>query len=181
MEFFEGAASVRLKAIHKKFLWADDDKSVFQQSIGDKATVWKVEVVAGTNTIRLRSVYELYLTSSDFAFLLGLTGKKVHQTYATKADSAVEWEPIREGNLVKLKTKRGTFLRANGGFPPYRNSVTHDVPKNANTQNWILWEVHILETLSQRSPIEESSIRVSHFTLLHHCHHIHIAFAKYSQ
>ncbi|MCI20033.1 hypothetical protein A2U01_0041194, partial [Trifolium medium] len=43
-----------------------------------------------------------------------------------RLDSSVEWEPVRYGN----------FLIANGGLPPWRNSVTQD---------WILWDVDVLE------------------------------------
>lgn len=46
---------------------------------------------------------------------------------------------------MKLKTKYGKFLRANSGLPPFRNSITHDIPYRH--QDWILWEIDIIELL----------------------------------
>ena len=39
----------------------------------------------------------------------------------------------------------GTCLRANGGMPPWKNSVTHDNPEVTSTRNWVLWEVEAVE------------------------------------
>ena len=39
----------------------------------------------------------------------------------------------------------GTFLRANGGTPPWRNSVTHDNPEVTSTRNWVLWGVEAVD------------------------------------
>lgn len=151
MEYFEGAKAVKLKSVHHaKCLWADDDRhSVAQkrekEGKQDMTIIWKVEHVPERNTIRLKSRYDLYLMASDYHFLLGATGKKVMQSFASKADSSCEWEPISDGEFVKLKTKNETFLRANGGLPPWRNSVTHDVPVLANTRDSIFWDVEIVE------------------------------------
>ncbi|XP_021740059.1 uncharacterized protein LOC110706444, partial [Chenopodium quinoa] len=30
-------------------------------------------------------------------------------------------------------------------LPPWRNSITHDVPSRSHTQDWILWEIEVLE------------------------------------
>lgn len=54
---------------------------------------------------------------------------------------------------VKLKTRYGHFLRANGGLPPWRNSITHDIPHRTATQEWILWDVDIVE-IQVRSPAQ---------------------------
>jgi hypothetical protein len=147
MDFFEGAKTVRLKSHHGKYLLADDDHNAVSQDrdISSKGVLWTVEIVPGIGTIRLKSYYGKYLTASDHAFLLGMTGKKVLQSFASKADSALEWEPIAEGNFVKLKARNGNYLRANGGVPPWRNSITHDVPVTSATQEWIFWKVDIME------------------------------------
>ncbi|CAM6083870.1 unnamed protein product [Calypogeia fissa] len=144
MEFFERVKSVRLKGHHGKYLWADDD----QQRISQKKeklveqAVWRVERVPNSNGIRLISCYETFLTATDDPFLLGMTGKKVVQKKLRHIDSSVEWEPVSEGFLVKLKTCHGNFLRANGSIPPWRDSVTHDLPSLiAKHQEYLLWEV----------------------------------------
>lgn len=149
MEYFEKAKAVRLRNHHGKYLVADDDKSSVRQSrngLSDKAS-WTVEFVSEKrNKIRLKSCHGLYLTAIDEPFLLGMTGKKVIQILpATKLDSSIEWEPIKEGAYSKLKTNDGNFLRANWGTPPWRNSVTHDIPHRSATQDWILWEVEVLD------------------------------------
>jgi hypothetical protein len=165
MEVFERAAAVRLKSIHGRSLRADGNrKSVSQTGDGrDLATVWKVEQVTGGDAVRFKSMHDLYLAETDFAYILGLTGKKVIQSYSSKADSAVEWQPISQGKYVKLKTRKGTFLRANGVMiPGYRNSVTHDIPESPATQSWILWEVQVVESIDPRQPpVEEAPIHVS--------------------
>ncbi|CAA2962737.1 Hypothetical predicted protein, partial [Olea europaea subsp. europaea] len=112
---------------------------------------WTVEFVEGVdNIIRLKSCYGKYLSASDEQFLLGVTGNKVVQTFPRKLDSSVEWEPIRDGMKIKLKTRYGDYLRANGGLPPWRNSVTHDIPHRHH--DWILWDVDVVEILQESPP-----------------------------
>lgn len=149
MEFFQNAKAVRLRCPHDKFLHADDDeKSVSQdRNSSSKSVRWTVEPVSGSeNVIRLKSCYGTYLTASNQPFLLGMTGLKVIQTKPSgRLSSSLEWEPVAEGNnQVKLRTRYGHFLRANGGLPPWRNSVTHDIPHRTSTQD-ILWEVHVVD------------------------------------
>ncbi|XP_073287622.1 uncharacterized protein [Primulina huaijiensis] len=161
MDLFQNARTVRLKSCHDKYLNAEEDEeSVNQDRNGAaKSCKWTVEFVENSdNVIRLRSCYNKYLTASNQPFLLGMTGRKVTQTRPSRLDSSVEWEPIRENGAVKLKTRYGQFLRANGGLPPWRNSVTHDIPHRTATQEWILWEVHMVEILLEQSPVgkEES-------------------------
>ncbi|XP_075497228.1 uncharacterized protein LOC142543478 isoform X1 [Primulina tabacum] len=161
MDLFQNAKTVRLRNCHDKYLAAEEDEeSVTQDRNGAaKSCKWTVEFVENSNNIiRLRSCYDKYLTASNQAFLLGMTGRKVTQTRPSKLDSSVEWEPIKENGAVKLKTRYGQFLRANGGFPPWRNSVTHDIPHRTATQEWIQWEVHVVEIMVEQSPVgkEES-------------------------
>ncbi|XP_073150654.1 uncharacterized protein [Henckelia pumila] len=155
MDLFQNAKTVRLRSCHDKYLTAEEDEeSVNQDRNGAaKSCKWTVEFVENSdNVVRLRSCYNKYLTASNQPFLLGMTGRKVTQTRPTRLDSSVEWEPIRENGAVKLKTRYGQFLRANGGLPPWRNSVTHDIPHRTATQEWIVWEVHVVEILVEQSP-----------------------------
>ncbi|CAN0925805.1 hypothetical protein LINGRAHAP2_LOCUS34963 [Linum grandiflorum] len=142
------AKAVRLRSHHDKYLHADDDEeSVLQDRNGSsKNAKWTVELVPGSESvIRLKSCYSKYLTASDHPYLLGMTGRKVLQTSPRRLDSSVEWEPVREGAQIKLRTRYGNFLRANGGLPPWRNSVTHDIPHRTATQDWVLWDIDVVE------------------------------------
>ncbi|CAK9170030.1 unnamed protein product [Ilex paraguariensis] len=146
MEYFQKAKSIRLRSHHDKYLLAEEDQeSVYQDRSGTiKNAKWTVEFVEGIeNVIRLRSCYGKYLTATEEQVLLGVTGRKVLQTTPRKLDSSVEWEPIRDGFKVKLKTRYGNYLRANGGLPPWRNSITNDIPHRHH--DWILWEVDVVE------------------------------------
>ncbi|XP_016434893.2 uncharacterized protein LOC107761208 [Nicotiana tabacum] len=149
MEFFEKAKSVRLKSHHGKFLHANSNQqTVHQHRHGTSKTAkWTVEFPEGinNNVVRLNSCYGKYLMATDEQFLLGVTGLKVVQSLPKNLDSSIEWEPVKVGSLVKLKTRYGKFLRANSGLPPFRNSITHDIPYRH--QDWILWEVDIVELL----------------------------------
>uniref|UniRef100_A0A5B6YXP3 Actin cross-linking n=2 Tax=Davidia involucrata TaxID=16924 RepID=A0A5B6YXP3_DAVIN len=149
MEFFHRAKAVRLQSHMGKYLVAHDDEETVRQSRNGSAhkARWTVEFVQGNNhAIRLKSCHGRYLTASDEPFLLGMTGKKVVQTIPdTKMDASIEWEPVKEGFGVKLRTREGKFLRANGGTPPWRNSVTHDVPHRTATQSWVLWGVDVVD------------------------------------
>ncbi|KAL0424325.1 UNVERIFIED_CONTAM: hypothetical protein Sradi_0967300 [Sesamum radiatum] len=149
MEFFNNAKSVRLKSHLDKYLVADEDEQTVRQSRNgaSRKARWAVELVDGNpHVIRLKGCHGRYLTASDEAFLLGMTGKKVLQTIPDiKKDASIEWEPIKEGYRVKLRTKGGKFLRANGATPPWRNSVTHDLPHRTATQDWVLWDVDVVD------------------------------------
>ncbi|WOH13556.1 hypothetical protein DCAR_0833066 [Daucus carota subsp. sativus] len=161
MDIFQNAQAVRLRSHHEKYLTAEDDEeSVSQDRDGSsKAAKWTVEFVPDSShfIIRLKSCYNKYLTASNQPFLLGMTGRKVLQTLPRRLDSSVEWEPVRDGNnQVKLRTRYGQFLRANGGLPPWRNSVTHDVPHRSATQDWIYWQVDVVEIVV-RSPTVQAA------------------------
>lgn len=153
MEFFRKAASVRLRSHHEKYLLAESDgASVLQDRNGaEKKAIWNVEFVDGFDTVvRLKSIYGKYLTASEDQVIIGFTGQKVVQSMPQKLDSSIEWEPIRDGFQVRLKTRYGNYLRANGGLPPWRNSITHDIPHRHH--DWILWDVETVEARSEESP-----------------------------
>ncbi|WOL15237.1 hypothetical protein Cni_G24018 [Canna indica] len=155
MDLFSRAKAVRLRSHHDKYLVAEEDQEhVSQERDGtSRAARWIVERVDNApHVLRLRSCYGRYLTASNEPFLLGVTGKKVLQTLPARLDSSIEWEPLREGTQAKLKTRYGNYLRGNGGLPPWRNSVTHDVPHRTATQDWILWDVDVVEVLPNRHP-----------------------------
>ncbi|KAG8098595.1 hypothetical protein GUJ93_ZPchr0013g35676 [Zizania palustris] len=144
MELFERAKVVRLKSHHDKFLYADEDEvHVTQDRNGASPNArWTVERVPHSpGVVRFRGHYGHYLSASNEPFLLGMTGRKVLQAAPPSqggiAISSVEWEPAKDGFQVRLKTRHGHFLRANGGLPPWRNSVTHDVPHRTATQDWV--------------------------------------------
>lgn len=153
MEFFSRAKAVRLRSHHDKYLTAEEDEErISQDRDGTSRNArWIVERIdSAAPVLRLRSCYGRYLTASNEPFLLGVTGKKVLQTLPSRLDSSLEWEPVREGAQAKLKTRYGNYLRANGGLPPWRNSVTHDVPHRTTTHDWILWDVEVVEILPNR-------------------------------
>ncbi|XP_023521623.1 uncharacterized protein LOC111791035 isoform X1 [Cucurbita pepo subsp. pepo] len=181
MELFQKAKVVRLKSHHDKYLLAEDDEeSVYQDRNGSvKNAKWTVEFVDNPPGLRFKSCFGKYLTASNLPFLLGMTGKKVLQTLPQKPDPSTEWEALREGFLVRLKTRYGQFLRANSGLPPWRNSVTHDIPFRTATKDWILWDIDILQVRSPSSVHYHSSAPTlppppppsKHKPHQHHHHH----------
>ncbi|XAR51783.1 hypothetical protein NMG60_11006517 [Bertholletia excelsa] len=155
MELFHKAITVKL-SYRDKFLTAQEDmESVCIDRDGSsRNAVWGVEFADGDQCLRLRSCYGKYLTASSSPFLPGTTAKKVVQSLPIKTDAGIEWEPIRDGFSVRLKTRNGHFLRPNGGLPPWRNSVTHDVPHRMGTQEKILWDVEVVDSLTKtQSPL----------------------------
>ncbi|KAF7123221.1 hypothetical protein RHSIM_Rhsim12G0054800 [Rhododendron simsii] len=158
MILFSNAKAVRLRSNHNKYLYAEEDEiSVTQDESGSSKNVcWTVEFSPESeDKIRLKSCYGKYLTASNKRSLLGLTGCKVLQM-AGCLDSSVEWQPVQEGNRVKLRTRDGNFLRANGGTAPWWDSVTHDIPWVL--QDLVLWDVDVVEIVSEKSP--QLSIRL---------------------
>lgn len=149
MEFFQRAKVFRLKSSHQsKYLTADQDDETVRQSRDSSSpnARWSFELVEGkSNLIRLRSCRSWkFLAASDEQFLLGMTGKRVAQR--PWFGPTVEWEPVKEGPYIKLKSHGGTFLRANRGPPPWRNTITHDVPGHWTvSDSMIMWIVDIIE------------------------------------
>ncbi|XP_021856057.1 uncharacterized protein [Spinacia oleracea] len=155
MEFLHRAKVFRLKRSgQSKYLIAHKDEETIKQS-RDKSSNnsrWTYELVEGKpKLIRLRSCCSWrYLATTEDPFLLGMTGKKIVQTISK--GPIVEWEPIKEGSYIKLQSHAGSFLRANQGPPPWRNSVTHDEPGHwTATENMTLWIVDIVEIDYQSS------------------------------
>lgn len=155
MEFFQRAKVFRLKcSSQSKYLIAHKDEETILQS-RDKSSnnaLWTFELVEGkAKLIRLRSCWSWrYLTATEDPFLLGMTGKKILQTISQ--GPAVCWEPIKEGYYIKLKSHTGSFLRANRGPLPWRNSVTHDESGHWTcSENMTLWIVDIVEIDYQSS------------------------------
>ncbi|KAB2624617.1 hypothetical protein D8674_016277 [Pyrus ussuriensis x Pyrus communis] len=161
MDFFNTARAVKLRSHLDKYLVADDNKESVRQSRNgtSRKARWTVELVEKKpHVIRLKSCHGLYLTATDLPFLLGMTGNKVIQAELDKlVDWKFEWEPIRDAFQVKLRTWCGTYLRANGGPPPWRNSLTHDDPTTSSTQNWILWDVLETEVPASESLLSQQS------------------------
>ncbi|KAG5378972.1 hypothetical protein IGI04_026814 [Brassica rapa subsp. trilocularis] len=149
VEFFRKAKAVRICSSHNKYLTADENEETVSQGKNGSTenAQWTVELVSHSyHVIRLKSCYGKYLTASNERFLLGVTGKKVMQLKPSRLDSSVEWEPVREGSKILLKSTYGNYLRANDGPPPRRKSVTHDNPRSATLES-ISWEVDVVEIL----------------------------------
>ncbi|PRQ53689.1 putative actin cross-linking [Rosa chinensis] len=152
MEFFRNAKVVRLRSHHDKYLSANEDGETVTQDKDGTATNarWTVEFVNHADTLRFKSCYGKYLKASSLPFKPGLRGiNKVLQTKPRRLDSSLEWEPVSDGYQVRLRTPYGQFLCANGGVPPLRNSITHDAPQKTVRQDWILWDVDVLEMRSE--------------------------------
>ncbi|KAL6505576.1 hypothetical protein OROHE_022955 [Orobanche hederae] len=168
MEFFSKTKAVLLKSHLNKYLVADDDQISTRQSRNGagRRSRWLVEFVDNNpHVVRLRSCHDRYLTASNEPFLLGMTGHKVLQTLPENHmnDLMIEWQPIRDAFQVRLKAFGGKYLRANGGTPPWRNSVTHDSPHAGATHNWVVWDVEPVEVPEEEAAADYWSI-VSSFS-----------------
>ncbi|RVW82416.1 hypothetical protein CK203_049019 [Vitis vinifera] len=140
MEVFSIAKAVRLRSHLDSYLVADDDQETVRQSRNGSSRIARWLVEATGHVIRLKSCHGRYLTASHDPFLLGVAGKRVTQTVpGTVSNSLIEWQPTWDGFQVKLRARSGQYLRANGGTPPWRNSITHDHPSGIMTRDWVLW------------------------------------------
>ncbi|KAK6776196.1 hypothetical protein RDI58_027197 [Solanum bulbocastanum] len=149
MELFQKAESVRLRNRKDKYLIAMDDKdNVTQRRKGtNKDSIWNVEFVEGReDAFRLKSCYGKYLTTTNTPFIPGVVGKKVIQAdLPEKNYPSAEWEAVRDGFQVRLKSFWGTYLQPNGGLPPWRNSITHEAPNTNRKYEKVLWDIEVVE------------------------------------
>ncbi|XP_060168958.1 uncharacterized protein LOC132599733 [Lycium barbarum] len=152
MELFQRAESVRLRNRKDKYLIAMDDKEFVSQSRkgSNKDSIWNVEFVEGRqDAIRLKSCYGKYLTATNTPFIPGVAGKKVIQAdLPEKNYPSAEWEAVRDGFQIRLKSFWGTYLRPNGGLPPWRNSITHEAPNTNRKHEKVLWDIEVVEKCS---------------------------------
>lgn len=150
MDIFLKASKVRLISHKDRFLVADDDGINISHGSDESTpnTIWSVEIVDGKDAVRLKSCYGTYLTASPTTIISGVTGKKVVQTWPFECDAAADWEPSRDGMEVRLRSVYGQYLRPNGGLPPWRNVITHDVYNRGKTLEKSLWDVEVVEKCS---------------------------------
>ncbi|CAM6085846.1 unnamed protein product [Calypogeia fissa] len=152
MDHFEGATTVRLKGVHGKYLWAEPDNYEVSQQNEDKnnQAFWRVErnkAGSKSNTLRLRSCFDTYLTASEKHYhgiaFLSFSGKRVTQMRPENVESTTsfDWEPVIELGRLRLRSCFGTYLRANSQAPPWNNRVTHGLPQHENHLEWLVWEV----------------------------------------
>lgn len=168
MELFQRARTVRLRSYRDKYLTAlDDEETVIQARAGStKNSIWEVELGPESDVLRLISCYGKYLTATNVPLVpRAMSGRRVIQTSPeNERDPRIDWEPIRDGVQVKLKTLWGNFLRPNGGVPPWRNCITHDIPHSNMTINKILWDVEVVETRPVPQPQQDHRRTRSDFT-----------------
>ncbi|KAI8533839.1 hypothetical protein RHMOL_Rhmol10G0041100 [Rhododendron molle] len=139
MDLFQRAITVRLSHKEKYLVAEDDQESVSLDRDGSsKNSIWSVQFFETERYLRFKSCHGKYLTASD--------ARKVVQSIPKKLDSSTQWEPIRDGFSARFRTPDGNFLRPIGGLPPWRNSVTHDVPhRTGTTQEKVSWDVEVVE------------------------------------
>ncbi|XP_020588193.1 uncharacterized protein LOC110030003 [Phalaenopsis equestris] len=152
MDLFQRAKAVRLRSHNEMYLLAEDDEELCQNRNGTTwKAQWQVELLdEGQPLIRLKSCFGKYLSASNEPLLHGVTRRRFFQAaLGHRLDSSLEWESVRDGFQVKLKTRYGHFLRVNGGPPPWRNTVTHDILHLHMIEfsgRMILWRCNSLET-----------------------------------
>ena len=168
MEFFKKSDKIRLKSYFRKYLYAEEDECMVSQNKNGsiRNAEWNVEFdEKDDSVIKLKSCYGCYLDASNEPFLLGMTGHKVLQMKLIGSESdpsKILWKPEKQGFGVKLITQAGNYLRANGGIPPWRDSVTHDA-LHRMTQDGLTWYVdpinHVVPV--KKNPIDNVDVSSS--------------------
>ncbi|XP_006390950.2 uncharacterized protein LOC18008157 [Eutrema salsugineum] len=120
-------------------------KLMFTPSLSGTLSPKPIEVCLNSH------IFMKHVIKNFFFFRENATGHKVVQSRRIRTgEPAGEWEPVKEGLRVKLRSRNGgNYLRANGGVPPWRNSVTHDSPNRSATQSWVVWDVDVVEIMER--------------------------------
>ncbi|CAA6667279.1 unnamed protein product [Spirodela intermedia] len=155
MDLFRYGETVKLRSWHGLYLTAaEDGKSVTQGRMSSSAPSGLSSSSRGN-----------YLAASNEPFLLGWTGRKVLLIpQDRRPDSSVVWFPLRSDRKVALETPYGRSLRANFSLPPWSSSVTHDQPQLGFSQDWILWDVEVVDPADPTIPLlspDDSTIETS--------------------
>ncbi|KAL5721696.1 hypothetical protein ACHQM5_005309 [Ranunculus cassubicifolius] len=140
MEFFNNAKTVRLKAHNGKYLLARDDGETVRQDrdgSGSRAC-WGVEFDTSKSYVLLKSCFGRYLTASEEQDLHGFI-----VTQSLGSGDEIYWKPLKDGSKVYFKAYVGFYLRANGGIPPWKNTVSHAETETVTEQ--FQWVVEVLQ------------------------------------
>ncbi|XP_058193350.1 uncharacterized protein LOC131310381 isoform X2 [Rhododendron vialii] len=100
--------------------------------------------------VRLRSKNNKYLFAGEDKISVTLVESDSSENVRWTVEFSYESDDIfrlkscyGSKDWVKLITRDGSFLRANGGLPPWKDTVTHDVPWAF--QDLVLWDVQPVE------------------------------------
>lgn len=150
MELFQNAKTVRLRSVKDRYLVAENDQETVSQDRDGSSnkSVWTVEIGGEENFVRFKSCYGTYLAATNTIFVPWVAGKMVVKQFLPEPTdmSITDWEPLRDGFQVRLRTRSGSLLRPNGGLPPWRNTITHDIPRS-RLEEKVLWSIDVAEPL----------------------------------
>ncbi|XP_060671275.1 uncharacterized protein LOC125423151 [Ziziphus jujuba] len=148
MESFRKAKKVRLRNRHGKYMVAKDNESsvVLDRNGLLERAKWTVEFVKGSNSVRLKSCYNKYLTISCDRLAPLSKGRKVEQTSLSFDDPYVQWQPIQDGEHIKLKSQQG-FLRGYTGWYRLLRDKIGDYTSDETQRSDLRWKVETAESL----------------------------------
>nr|XP_048332704.1 uncharacterized protein LOC125423151 [Ziziphus jujuba var. spinosa] len=148
MESFRKAKKVRLRNRHGKYMVAKDNESsvVLDRNGLLERAKWTVEFVEGSNSVRLKSCYNKYLTISCHRLAPLSKGRKVEQTSLSFDDPYVQWQPIQDGEHIKLKSQQG-FLRGYTGWYRLLRDKIGDYTSDETQRSDLRWKVETAESL----------------------------------